>query len=335
MSCLIIEVGNLLLSVIIPAYNCKDTLSAAVNSVAENFKDTEIIIIDDGSTDGTSELIADLKNSYDCIVTERISNSGPANARNYGISKASGDFIMFIDSDDTFSVNTYKTVTQNLTPDTDLLIFGFRQNFLGRAEDKIYSLSSPFSVDEYYRNNLLNQVWNKVYRREFLLKNNIHFKNYRYGEDRIFNADVLKCTPEVAAIPDVLYNYNIDKSVSLISGYIPEKFDACKEINRYYADLCENKSTADYMFLKNIVSSMTVLFADNCSLTVKEKKGVIRNIISDADVKKAMESKQSSTANEIIRKIIKTENVFLNFMFAFSVAFIQKHFLPLFLKFRK
>ena len=88
MSCLIIEVGNLLLSVIIPAYNCKDTLSAAVNSVAENFKDTEIIIIDDGSTDGTSELIADLKNSYDCIVTERISNSGPANARNYGISKA-------------------------------------------------------------------------------------------------------------------------------------------------------------------------------------------------------------------------------------------------------
>ena len=325
----------MLLSVIIPAYNCKDTLSAAVNSVAENFKDTEIIIIDDGSTDETPSVINNLKKSYSCIVTERIKNSGPANARNFGISKASGDFIMFLDSDDSFIKKTYETVTHNLSDDTDLLIFGFRQNFYGRAEDKIYSLSSPFSVDEYYRNNLLNQVWNKAYKREFLIKNNILFKDYRYGEDRIFNADVLKNSPTVKAIPDVLYNYNIDKSVSLISGYIPEKFDACKEINRYYADLCEDKSTADYMFLKNIMSCMTVLFADNCSLTVKEKKGVIKNIISDADVKKAMGSKQNSTANEIIRKIIKTENVNLNFLFAFSVAFIQKHFLSLFLKFRK
>lgn len=335
MNCLTVEVENLLLSVIIPAYNCKDTLSAAVLSVAENFKDTEIIIIDDGSTDGTSDLIEDLTRGYGCIVSKRINNSGPANARNEGIKTAQGDFVMFIDSDDTFAKNTFETVTQHLTENTDLLIFGFRQNFLGRAEDKIYSLDSPFTVDEYYKNNLLNQVWNKAYRREFLIKNNILFRNYRYGEDRIFNAEVLKHSPNVQTIADVLYNYNIDKSVSLISGYIPEKFDACKEINRYYADLCENKSTADYMFLKNIVSCMTVLFADNCKLASKEKKAVIKEIISDEDVKNAMKSKQDSTANEIIRKIIKTESVFMNYMFTFSVAFIQKHMLPIFLKFRK
>lgn len=334
MSCLTVEVGNLLLSVIIPAYNCKDTLSAAVNSVAENFKDTEIIIIDDGSTDETPSVINILKNSYSCIVTERIKNSGPANARNYGISKASGDFIMFLDSDDSFRKKTYETVTKNLTENTDLLIFGFRQNFLGRAEDKIYSLGSPFSVDEYYRNNLLNQVWNKVYRRSFLLKNNISFKDYRYGEDRIFNAEVLKHSPVVKSIPDVLYNYNIDKSVSLISGYIPEKFDACKEINRHYSELCTDKSTADYMFLKNIVSCMTVLFADNCNLNNKEKKLQIKTIVSDDAVKQALSEKQNSV-NEIIRKIIKSENVNLNFFFAFATAFIQKNMLPLFLKFRK
>ena len=325
----------MLLSVIIPAYNCKETLSAAVFSVAENFKDTEIIIIDDGSTDSTPEVIEDLKKQYGCIVSKRIHNQGPANARNEGIKAAQGDFVMFIDSDDTFRENTFETVTQNLTSDTDLLIFGFCQNFLGRADDKIYSLSSPFTTDEYYRNNLLNQVWNKVYRRDFLISNNIFFENYKYGEDRIFNACVLKCKPKVKAIPDVLYNYNIDKSVSLISGYTPEKFIACKEINSYYSELCKDKATADYMFLKNIVSCMTVLFADNCSLTTKEKKAVIKEIISDEDVKKAMEEKQLSTANEIIRKIIKTENVNINFLFAFTVAFVQKHFLPIFLKFRK
>lgn len=334
MSCLTVEVGNLLLSVIIPAYNCKDTLSAAVFSVAENFKDTEIIIIDDGSTDETPDVIDSLKKQFSCIVSERIKNSGPANARNFGISKASGDFLMFLDSDDTFSENAYEMVMQNLTDNTDLLIFGFRQNFLSRAEDKIYSLDSPFSVDEYYRNNLLNQVWNKAYKKDFLLKNNILFKDYRYGEDRIFNADVLKNYPVVKTISDVLYNYNIDKSVSLISGYIPEKFNACKEINRYYSHLCKDKSTADYMFLKNIVSCMTVLFADNCNLNNKEKKQQIKTIVTDDAVKQAMSEKQNGV-NEIIRKIIKSENVNLNFFFAFATAFIQKNMLPLFLKFRK
>lgn len=325
----------MLISVIIPAYNCRDTLKEAVKSVAESFTDTEIIIIDDGSTDETPMLIENLCNNYKIIKALRISNSGPAFARNEGIKLAAGDYIMFIDSDDTFEKNAFEAVREELDGKTDILIFGFKQNFLGRAEDKIYSLNSPFAVDEYYKNNLLNQVWNKAYKREFLIKNNIFFENYKYGEDRIFNAQVLGCSPLVKAIPDVLYNYNIDKSVSLISGYTPEKFDACKEINRYYSALCTDKQTADYMFLKNIVSCMTVLFADNCKLTTKAKKAEIAKIISDEAVKKAMKSKQDSTANEIIRKIIKTENVFLNYMFAFSVAFIQKNMLPLFLKFRK
>ena len=80
---------------------------------------------------------------------------------------------------------------------------------------------------------------------------------------------------------------------------------------------------------------MTVLFAGNCKLTTKEKMAVIGDIISDEEVKKAMEFSQDSTANEIIRKIIRTENVFLNFTLAFGIAFIQKNLLPLFLKFRK
>ena len=293
------------------------------------------VIVLNGSTDGTDSVIKSLKNSYNCIVTERINNSGPANARNTGLSLAKGDFVMFLDSDDTFRKKTFETVSANLTEDTDLLIFGFRQNFYSKAPDKIYSSDSPFSISEYYRNNLLNQVWNKAYRREFLINNKILFKGYRYGEDRIFNAEVLKKSPAITTIPDVLYNYNIDKSVSLISGYIPEKFEACKEINQYFRELCEDNATADYMFLKNIVSCMTVLFADNCKLSSKEKKSVIKVIITDEDVKNTMESEQNSAANNIIRKVIKTENVFINYLFAFSVAFVQKHFLPVFLKFRK
>lgn len=321
------------LSIIIPAYNCADTLEHAAASAV--FKDIEIIIIDDGSTDTTAEKIAELKAKFPSIKSFRQENSGPAKARNTGIDIAAGKYIMFIDSDDTFEPDAIKKVLSELEKDTDMLIFGFRQSFYGRAEDKIYSLSSPFTVDEYYMNNLLNQVWNKAYKRDFLNKNNIRFKDYRYGEDRIFNAEILNCNPIVKTIPDVLYNYNIDNAVSLISGYIPEKFDACKIINSYYSKLCNDKSISGYMFLKNILSCMTVLFADNCKLTAKKKKEKIRKIISDSAVVKSMNEKQQSSVNEIIRQIIKTENVSLNYLFAYFVAFCQKHFLPLFLKFRK
>lgn len=322
------------LSIIIPAYNCADTIENAVASAAFN-EETEIIIVDDGSTDSTKEKIDKLKAKYPCIKGIRQANSGPAKARNTGIGIAEGEYIMFIDSDDTFEPDAIKKVLSKLEKDTDMLIFGFRQNFYGRAEDKIYTLASPFTVDEYYKNNLLNQVWNKAYKREFLNKNNIRFKDYRYGEDRIFNAEILNCKPNVKAIPDVLYNYNIDKAVSLISGYIPEKFDACKVINSYYYLLCTDKSVSSYMFLKNILSCMTVLFADNCKLTAKEKKDKIREIISDTTVIESMQAKQQAKINEIIRRIIRTGNVSLNYLFAYFVAFCQKHFLPLFLKFRK
>lgn len=321
------------LSIIIPAYNCADTLENAVASAAF-YDNTEIIIVNDGSSDTTGEIIEKLKEKYSNIISIEQQNSGPAKARNTGISIAQGEYLMFIDSDDTFEQDAINTVIASLENDTDMLIFGFRQNFLGRAQDKIYTLSSPFTIDEYYINNLLNQVWNKAYKRDFIIKNNIFFEHYKYGEDRIFNADVLAAKPKVKAIPDVLYNYNIDKSVSLISGYIPEKFDACKKINSFYSALCENKAVADYMFLKNVVSCMTVLFAENCKLTKKAKKQEIKKIISDDAVKQSMLTKQSG-ANEIIRRIIKTENVNLNFLFALSVAFVQKNMLPLFLKFRR
>lgn len=325
----------MLLSVMIPAYNCADTLTQAVESAVNNQSvPLEILIVDDGSRDDTPAVISALSEKYEIVRAIRTGNGGPAKARNCGIENAKGDYILFLDSDDVFEQDAIEAIAGNLTGDEDLLIFGFRQTFCGRAEDKIYSLNEPFSTDLYYRHNLLNQVWNKAYKRDFLEKNAVRFRDYRYGEDRLFNAEVLRAEPTVKAIPDVLYDYRIDKSVSLISGYIPEKFEACKMIYREFSALCENKNVPKYMFLKNILSCMTVLFADNCPLSKKEKKAKIEKILTDETVQTAMEAKQSGKANEVIRRVIRTGNIGLNYRFAQTVAFCQKKFLPLFLKFR-
>lgn len=325
----------MLISVIIPAFNCQDTLANAVKSViGADFSSYEIIIIDDGSQDGTPAVISSLKEKYEAVKSIRTQNGGPAKARNAGLNAAKGEYIMFLDSDDEYEKDIFSVVAPALNSSPDLVIFGFRQRFAGKAEDKIYSPSSPFDIDGYYKNNLLNQVWNKAYKKSFLDENNIRFSDYRYGEDRIFNGDALLRSPVVEALPQVLYSYNIDGSVSLISGYTEKKFDACKEIYAKFSFLCNDARTVNYMFLKNVLSCMTVLYAGNCRLTKEEKRKEAEKIITDETVKKAMKEKQDSAYREIIRRIIATQNISLNLTFAKTVAICQKKFLPIFLKFR-
>ena len=325
----------MLLSLIIPAYNCEKTLNKAVFSVTgQNFDDIEIIIVDDGSTDLTPEIINSIAEKHLNVVSKRIDNSGPAFARNNGLEIAGGEYIMFLDSDDDFKDGSLKIIENALSSKPDILIFGFSQNFEGKAKNKIYSPDSDFSIDRLYKNNLLNSVWNKAYKRSFLIKNNIRFSGYRYGEDRIFNCGALRCSPSVKCIPDVLYNYNIDKGVSLISGYIPDKLDSCKIIFENFSGLCIDKDIPRYMFLKNILSCMTVLFAGNCTLTNKEKIAYIKNLINDTTVHEAMKKPFKGKTAEFIRRIIYSKNTVINFVFSKSVAACQKRLLPLFLKFR-
>lgn len=319
-----------------PAYNCKYTVKNAIGSVLrQSFSDFELIIADDGSTDGTSELLDETESECKEIKVLHGENGGPGAARNAGISAASGDYILFLDSDDEFMKYAFEVISENLSSDScDMFIFGFKQRFFGKAPDRIYSYEGEPDIDILYENNLLNQVWNKAFKREFLIKNNILFGGYRYGEDRLFNGDCLEKKPEISVIPYVLYNYNIDDKTSLISGYVPEKFDACKEIYERFSRLCVNRGTADKMFLKNILSCLTVLYADNCPLTNEEKVKEADRILNDESVKKAMSEKQDSASIEIIRRIINTKKPGLNLKFARAVSDCQKNLLPVFLKFR-
>ena len=211
---------------------------------------------------------------------------------------------MFLDSDDAFTPLAFDEINAALSKDLDLLIFGFRQCFLTSARDMEYIPNGKFSIDEFYKNNLLNQVWNKAYRRQFIIDNNIKFRPYKYGEDRLFNGDVLSCAPRVVTIEKVLYDYMIDKSVSLISGYNEHKFEACVEIHKSFSSLCKDKTVLSFMLLKNVLSCMTVLFADNCHLSKGEKKSKIKAILQNDDILDDIDLSQMSLPYKIIGKII-------------------------------
>lgn len=100
-----------LVSIIIPCYNAESTLEKCLNSVLnQDYKNFEVIIINDGSTDSTSKIIEDFKSKDERISAYYQSNSGVSKARNFGISKSKGDYICFVDSDDWVERNYCSTL---------------------------------------------------------------------------------------------------------------------------------------------------------------------------------------------------------------------------------
>ena len=116
----------MLVSVIIPAYNCGNTLKKTVESIiASGLKDHEIIIVNDGSTDNTAHVCNSLCSQYSFIKYSEQENSGVSAARNKGIGLANGEYIMFFDADDTAEENGFSEcvdVIKNEKP--DILVFG-------------------------------------------------------------------------------------------------------------------------------------------------------------------------------------------------------------------
>ncbi|MGL5000293.1 MAG: glycosyltransferase family 2 protein, partial [Cetobacterium sp.] len=118
-----------MLSVIIPAYNVEKYIKRCVDSVLnQTLKEIEIIIIDDGSTDKTSEICSQLAIQNSRIIYKKVTNGGCSKARNFGIDIAKGDYIAFLDSDDWIDKDMYKDMLEKAeTEKADVVISGFKK----------------------------------------------------------------------------------------------------------------------------------------------------------------------------------------------------------------
>ena len=129
-------------SVIIPAYNCSDTIGHTVGSIlASGMGNGEIIIIDDGSQDGTVALCDAIAEKYTCVRCIHQENAGVSSARNRGIKEAKGEYIWFFDADDSVESHAFCTVAEILTDySPDMVVFG--------VEFDYYHHNSLFRRDE-------------------------------------------------------------------------------------------------------------------------------------------------------------------------------------------
>ena len=231
------------LSVIIPGYNtCSAWWRRCVDSVRASCDvNDEIICVDDGSVDPVKRAWFD---DDDRIMLFRKENGGLSSARNFGMSKANGVYITFVDSDDEVREGAFnKCIDKMISSRSDICVYGVKTIWVDEglsnvdfSEDKAYGGLSPQNVLELVRKRLFNYACNKVYRRQFLEDNSLSFdKDGMPCEDVIFN---LKCVMECAkwcTVDYVGYIY-YRCGLTLLSSYKPSNLKGLRHGSQTWAD---------------------------------------------------------------------------------------------------
>lgn len=206
-----------LISVIVPMYNAEDYVTSALMSVIEQVDvKTEIIVIDDGSSDESVHLVELLKVKNDAIRLFRVDHEGVSNARNMGIEYANGEFIMFLDPDDSYEKDYCNHMLKSITEmNADMVMANFfvRKNQNLKYKNKISPLSTQgiLNSDDAISDVISDHgfkgfVWNKIYRTD-LLKNIRFDVNLSYLEDLLFNIKAIKRSNLIGYTVFTGYNY--------------------------------------------------------------------------------------------------------------------------------
>lgn len=280
------------LSVIIPAYNVQDYIIKCLDSLrSQNYDDVEFLIIDDGSTDDTARRVKEyLKKINDARFKYfRKQNSGQSEARNYGLAKASGDYIWYVDGDDYVSNNAdiigeliSKTEKDNL----ELLVFNFRHDKSWPAK---YANHTPDLKDwdrvekgtEIFNQQLFNfSVWHMLFKREFLLNNKITFKKGSTAEDLLYTVECLLKANRVLVCSLVGYVYvyrddSITKSTDIekVSKRITDVIEATLLVDQEMRNLSLQSDTLVSGF---IAQSMTAFATGYVSISRKKMRSFFK-----------------------------------------------------------
>lgn len=212
-------------SIIIPVYNIDKYISRCIDSIVLNSRidNYEILLIDDGSTDNSSHICKVYAASYSNVYYYRKKNGGLSDARNYGICRSNGQYIIFVDGDDYVEGNQLINIDAciNSYPKADVILLnGFREDgnqvTLLNHYDTTGLISGIDYLSEFNSNRFLRvEAWLAVCKRDFIISNNIFFKEGRLHEDALWFISLLYNNPLIINSNVYLYHYVIrENSIS-------------------------------------------------------------------------------------------------------------------------
>lgn len=249
------------ISIVIPIYNAEEYIEKCLEILTRQItEEDEIILVNDGSTDNSEEICKKYESDSDNIKCYTLENGGPSRARNYGIEKANGKYLIFLDIDDYIEDNYVERMLENIEKN-DMVICGYnlvkvQKNQTVQIKMDKQKLTKENIMTLLENSIMLNTLWNKIYKIDIIKNNNIRFdeKEFR-GEDTLFNLDYIKYAKQILIIEDILYNY-IMKNNGLNLGYkesLQNKFKRTKKVSQKMMGIIDKK---DEKQAKKIIKQM-------------------------------------------------------------------------------
>lgn len=296
------ETSYPLVSVIIPVYNCGSTIAETLDSILhQTYENIEIIIVNDGSTDSTEQVINNFAKKDNRIKCFSQANQGVSAARNAGISHATGEYISFVDADDTIDENAIQRMVETCD-DADIVIAGIKcimtlpngkTRVSGYGHQDI-TLSTNAEIWEQFfplfNDGCLNSPCANIYKKSIIVENDLRFdSDLEIGEDLQFNLDFIEYAGKMQVISGTLYNYYTNRSF-----LSKKKKDNLYDTRKKSIDLLEKHlrthnidcNVIYYMHLKLMISQ--AMQEHRNGKPAKERREIIRGLLQKKEIQESI-----------------------------------------------
>lgn len=293
---------KVVVSVIVPIYNVKDFIDRGINQMlSQSYQNFEVLLVDDGSTDGSFEECKRWSDKDSRIVVLHQQNQGAGAARNLGIENAKGKYIYFYDIDDEISPHLLEYNVQMMENySADMIVFGYKSIDTIYKSEVIVDFSHTYvennhQLRDIYVDKFVLKVngfpWNKFYSKAFLDKHHLRFENQRIQQDEVLNMLCYKHVEKMFISPEVLYYYYVYDKGNTRSRFIADRFDIYKSVRLHFEDLktfwnLNDKRLDNYLCKRFYDSVMSCMFFNlthpNCTFSKQQKKDEMERIMTDA-----------------------------------------------------
>lgn len=258
-----------MITIVVPTFNGEKYIEESINSILnQTYKNFEILIINDGSTDDTQKVLDQLYATNRKVKVVSTENRGVSSARNLGINLAKGEFLIFMDADDRLVKNALYLINETLSKNMpELFIFGFsvfndsrRHNdtYLLEKLEKKQEISNSFLMKCMLstKNNLLGYVWRAAYSVEMLKKNKIFFdEKLKISEDYLFLLESIVNAKKIIVSSNELYEYHLGES-SMSNKYIPTLLKDMMWVNKWIeSNIISNNTKLKPQYINSLTNT--------------------------------------------------------------------------------
>lgn len=336
-------------SVVIPVYNMEKSIAQGIeNLLKQTYENIEIILIDDGSTDGSLDICLEYAKKDNRIRVLHTENQGSGLARNAGIAEATGDFIYFPDADDLVEPSAIDILIRVVeTANCDLVVFGYKivnsKNKVMRTKqypkytkngDDIRRCYEVYcGMDQLY--SIQGAPWNKFFNLDIIKKNNIWYPALRRHQDEVFISRYVEHTIKVCFIPDVLYSYYSNDLNKVWDKYPKDYLDIIIALRQYRMDTMakwnsQNSAVLNIIgreFICNFIKALELSFSKKMNFNYRERLAWIKEATNKLEKKNTLSLEESLMFyQKYIMTTIHNKKYGSLYIVLFIKVFIEKNF---------